>query len=190
MAVDAPEGDRRTVQSQNEITNFDTAEADFFCDDFAAGIHDQGVEDGIFRAPQRGLVHVDGDRLIRPGSEGFGEQCFAIRALQCEADRDGRSAEFKAEPQFSIREVLRKVRFDNIVDDALLGTGQNIHVPEDPREAELVLVLQITSVAPFENKHSQKVFALFQEICDVELSGVVGDLAVADEGTVEPHVEA
>ena len=97
VAVDAPESDRSTVKSQYEIPYFNAAEADLFCDDFAPGVHDQGVEDRIFSAPQRGLVHVDGDKPVRFGRDGTGKQCSAIRALQSEADRDGRSAELKAE---------------------------------------------------------------------------------------------
>ena len=72
----------------------------------------------------------------------------------------------------------------------LLGTRQNIHIPEDTREAEFILVLQITSVAPFEDEHGQKVFALLEKIRDIEFRSIVRYLAVADVGSVEPHVEA
>ena len=61
VAVDAPEGNGRTVQGQDTVFDFDFAETHLFGDDFAAGIHDQGVENRFFCVPEKGLLDRDGD---------------------------------------------------------------------------------------------------------------------------------
>ena len=82
------------------------------------------------------------------------------------------------------------VRLYDIVLDPVSRPVQKIDVPEDPGEAELVLILQIASVAPLKNKDRQKVVSLLNELRHVELRRVVGDLAVADIGPVQPDIEA
>ena len=116
---------------------------------------------------------MDGDGPIRPGRDCFGEQCFAIGALQCEPDREGRPAELKAYAEFRGCKVISQVSLDDIVLNVFLRTRQNIHIPEDPGETELILILQVASVTPLKDEHSQEVFAILQKICYIELSGVV-----------------
>ena len=93
--------------------------------------------------------------------------------MQCEPDREGRPAELKAYDELREREVISQVSLDDIVLNVLLRTRQNIHIPEDPGETELILILQVASVTPLKDEHSQEVFAILQKICYIELSGVV-----------------
>ena len=133
---------------------------------------------------------MDGDGPIRPGRDCFGEQCFAISALQCKPDREGRPAELKAYAELRGCEVISQISLDDIVLNMLLRTRQNIHIPEDSGETELILILKIAAVTPLKNENGQKVVSILQKICNVELSGVMGDLAVTYIGSVEPYVEA
>ena len=173
MPVDSPEGDRGAVQSKNEIPDLYAPEADLFGDDFTAGVHDQCVERRTFSAPKRRIINVDGDGPIRPGRDCFGEQCFAISALQCKPDREGRPAELKAYAELRGCEVISQISLDDIVLNMLLRTRQNIHIPEDSGETELILILKIAAVTPLKNQNGQKVVSILQKICNVELSGVV-----------------
>ena len=86
--------------------------------------------------------------------------------------------------------VVGQIRRDHVVADAVDGPFQNIDVPEDAREAELVLILQIGAVAPLENQNGKQIRALLKKVRHIELRRVVGDLAVAHVGPVEPDVEA
>src|SRR5699024_8878147 len=63
-------------------------------------------------------------------------------------------------------------------------------IPEDAGSTELVLIFQVAAVTPLQDQNRQSVLAFFDSLGDVKLGGGVGDFAVAQEGAVEPDVEA
>ena len=77
-----------------------------------------------------------------------------------------------------------------IVGHHALRALEQVHVPDNARHPEFVLVLQVGAVAPFEHQHRQDVLPFPQGLGDVEFAGGMGDLAVADVPAVHPDVEA
>ena len=65
-----------------------------------------------------------------------------------------------------------------------------MYVAENAAGAELILILQVRAVAPFQHQYGKTVRAGVNEVGDIELSGGVGDLAVANVRAIEPHIEA
>ena len=67
---------------------------------------------------------------------------------------------------------------------------KQIHLAENTREAEFVLIFKVRAVAPLEHKHLHGVFARTELVGNVELARHVADLAVADKAVVHPEVKA
>ena len=77
-----------------------------------------------------------------------------------------------------------------IVADRGGGAVQQVDIAEDAAHAELVLILQVATVAPLEHQHRQRIRAVRQHVGHIELARGVRDLRIPDEHAVEPHVEA
>ena len=80
-------------------------------------------------------------------------------------------------------------RVDKIVENALSRPAHQVDIPEDSRHAEFVLVLEIASIAPFQDKYGENIFPFLQGISDFKLGKSMGDLAVADIVSVQPDVK-
>ena len=202
VAVDAAESDGCPVQGEDKVPDLDFAEAHFLGDDFLAGVHDQRVQNGVLRVPEVRPVDRDGDdfrgeplRRVAVTLAG-GPYCFpvqyfgAVRSDQGQADRNRLPVELKADVKVSALKIVGQVRLYDIVLDPVSRPVQKIDVPEDPREAEFVLVFQVAPVAPLENKDRKEVLAFLHDLRHVELRRVVGDLAVPDISPVQPDIEA
>ena len=72
----------------------------------------------------------------------------------------------------------------------IVGADQQIHIPENTGKAQLVLILQVRSVTPFQNDHGEPVASLVNVFRDVELAAGVGNLAVAGKAAVDPQIVA
>ena len=70
------------------------------------------------------------------------------------------------------------------------GSEKQMHVTENTGHTELILILQIASVAPFQHQNRQLIHSGFGFPCDVKLTGAVGNLAVADKLSVYPYIKA
>ena len=70
------------------------------------------------------------------------------------------------------------------------GALQNVNIPKDTGCAELVLILQIATVAPLQDQHGQGVFTLFHLVRDVKFGGGVRHLVIAQVLAVQPCVQA
>lgn len=51
----------------------------------------------------------------------------------------------------------------------IVGTLQQIAVAKNPVHTEVILILQVTAAAPFQDFHSEGVFSWPDKCCDVEL---------------------
>ena len=67
--------------------------------------------------------------------------------------------------------------------------GDKIDIPVDTSEAEHVLILEITAVAPLINLHGHDIASLHHIFGDVKLGVVVGPLAISDLLSVDPEIE-
>ena len=69
-------------------------------------------------------------------------------------------------------------------------TEQEEHLTEDARPAELILILQIRPVAPFEHQNLNEVLPGAEVLRHLQLGGHVADLTVSHELAVDEQVEA
>ena len=65
--------------------------------------------------------------------------------------------------------VVRQICLDDIVLDPVRRPVQEINVPENTGETELILIFQITSVAPLEDQNCQQVVSLLNKLCHIKL---------------------
>ena len=114
---------------------------------------------------------------------------LAVGCDQGQRHRQRLPRELKGNSELCGLKVLRQICGDDIIPDPVHRPVQKIDIPEDPGEAELVLVLQVGAVTPLEHQHSQKVVPFLEKIRNVEFRRVVGHLAVAHIAPVEPDIE-
>ena len=82
------------------------------------------------------------------------------------------------------RSLNRKVMYE------FLRAKHQLNIPENSGKTQLILILQIGSVTPFQNQNRHTVAACFGFAGDFKFAGAVGNLAVADEFAVDPDIEA
>lgn len=71
-----------------------------------------------------------------------------------------------------------------------LGTDQQINASEDPREAELVLTLEVGGDAPLQNEHVNGIFSVHRKVGDIKLAGGMGDLGISLELSVDVQIKS
>ncbi len=76
-----------------------------------------------------------------------------------------------------------------IVPYMLFRAVEDIYIPEDSRHAELVLIFQVASVAPFENQYSNFVFSGLHKRRYIKFRCHVGNLTVSHEFTINPEIK-
>ena len=82
------------------------------------------------------------------------------------------------------RSLNRKVMYE------FLRAKHQLNIPENSGKTQLILILQISSVTPFQNQNRHTVAACFGFAGDFKFAGAVGNLAVTDEFAVDPDIEA
>ena len=77
-----------------------------------------------------------------------------------------------------------------IITDCLFWAFQNVHIPENTTHTEFVLIFQIGTITPLHNQYGYAVFSIFKEICNIKLTGHMGNLAVSYIRTIDPYIKA
>ena len=193
MSVHAPERNGGPVQGQYTVFHFCLPEAHLLSNDFLSGIHGQRVKKGFLRVPEYGLLHRNPQDCLLIFSKGKllpGNNVFSVGICQGQADRNRLSGEVQPYLQVRGLKIFGQICFDNIIPDPFHGPLQDIDIPEDAGKAEFVLILQIGSVAPFEDQDRQKVISFPQKTGHVKFRRMMGNLAVSHVSTVQPYIEA
>ena len=81
--------------------------------------------------------------------------------------------------------VIFKKRCNEIIGNVLHGSVQQINIAEDTSHTELVLIFQIASVTPLQDKHCQLIGAFLQFFRHIKFTGGVTNVT-----TIEPDIEA
>ena len=79
---------------------------------------------------------------------------------------------------------------NEIVAQTVRGAEQDIGISEDAGHAQLVLILEIAAVTPFEHQNGDRVFTVDSVIGQVKFGNRMGNLTVADEFAVDIQIEA
>ena len=82
------------------------------------------------------------------------------------------------------RSLNRKVMYE------FLRAKHQLNIPENSGKTQLILILQIGSVTPFQNQNRHTVAACFGFAGDFKFAGTVGNLAVTNKFAVDPDIEA
>ena len=120
-----------------------------------------------------------------------------VRNLQCHSSRladyclcshspcrilhgyGNRSLLIVADIQCNFRTRFRDFRRDPIILHRLFRPLQKIDIPEDTAHPELILIFEIRTIAPFQDKYGNRILALFYHVCHIELARCMGHLTVS-----------
>ena len=181
MAVDSAERNGRPVQSQDKIFDFNFPKAYFLGNNFLFRIYDQGIQNRILRVPEERTVDLNSDAFCAesacPVTGSLPARPYRILIYysgsvgtdQSQADRNGFPAEREPDFQISALQIIGKICLNDIVLDPVRRPVQEIDVPENAGEAELILIFQITPVTLLQNQDRQQVVSFPDEFCHVEL---------------------
>ena len=192
VTVDTTELDGAAVQQDHVILNMDCTEADTVGDDFVRGFQQQGVQVGLLRIPEGRILNCEDCLMgVCTAIERLDGAC-ANTLLCCiqQLDLGRNKLTIVCEPDPDGGFFLIQQRGGEVIADAVFGALQDVHIAEDTGGAELILVLQIAAIAPFQDHNGQGVLAFSDGFCDIKLRGGVRNFAVAQECTVQPHIEA
>ncbi len=187
VAVGAPELDGLAVHGEDDLILYlHHADADLLADHLVRRFQPQGIKVRRFSGPLFRLRHEEGNRIIH--------DVPALHLVAAGAEQSGLHLRFPGQaevhPHRAVGVALVQRGMDKKVPDVVFRPLQEIQAPENAGHAQLVLVLQVGAVAPFEHGDGQAVFPLRQPVGQVELVGRMADLAVAGEPAVDPEVKA
>ena len=193
MTVDTAELDGASVQEYHIVLNVDLAHTDAVGNHFVGGFDQQGVQVGLLRIPQNGVLdHKHG--LVGVSTAIFksfyrgGSNSFILSVQNLDLGSSHIAVVGKPNPDGS--SVLIQLHGGEVIPDAVLGAAQDVYIAEDTGGTELILVFQVAAVTPLQDHNSQGVLTFFDAFSDVELGGGVGNLAVAQVLAIQPYIEA
>ena len=193
MAVHATELNGNTVDVDHIVDDLDLADTDTVGDNFVFSLQHQGIQIGCFGIPEDGILYGHADDL--------GVVCIAVQVNWCSGGdcvalgvAEGRGTGDCTVPVgqthghfsgFSANDGV-----DKIVHNAIFRPLEQVHITENTGSTELVLVFHVAAVAPLYDQNGQLVGALGDHFGDIEFTGGVGYLAVANILAVKPDIEA
>ena len=186
VAVDAAELDVLAIQIKDAVLSLDLPKADLLADGLAGGGEGEGVEGGVLGVPEVRLFDRDGERAVRLAGGDFA----AAGSGQGVAHRHLLPGKIKGNLDPGGGVISRQRGADGEITDVVLRPLEEVDVPEDAAHPQLVLVLEVAAVAPFQDEDGDGVFAGAEKFRHLKLAGRVGDLAVSHQFAVYPEVEA
>ena len=181
VTVDAAEEEGTLIEFHNPVMHTDGTETDHLGDHFAAAGERQGIEVGMLRIPEHGRIDLQGKSICAV--------CLCNGIAFCIGD-DGMDGNGCAAESHIDSHTAVNGRMDKVIGNACLRTLEKIDITENAAHAEFVLVFHIASVTPFEHQNSDVVLAFTDDGSDIKFTGGMGNLAVTDIGSVDPHIEA
>lgn len=186
VPVDPGKAQRLAVQKQAAALDAHLPQAHPLADELAVCSQQKGVERGLLGVPEHRRFQPEQgrssrcfealQRFARGGKQGELHRERAARALELHLDQGlapgGEAGVHKKVPQVGG------------------GAAEQVHIPEQAREAQLVLILEIAAGAPLEHHQHQPVFAAVHKAGQIVFRGAVGNLAVAGEGPVHVYIAA
>ena len=101
-----------------------------------------------------------------------------------------RSLLIVADIQCNFRTRFRDFRRDAIILHRLFRPFQKIDIPEDTAHPELILIFEIRTIAPFQDKYGDRILALFYHVCHIKLARCMGHLTISGIGAIHPYIKA
>ena len=192
MTVDTAEFDGVSIQENHVVLDVNLPEADAISDDFIRGFQKQGVQVGLFGIPESGVLNRE-DCLMGVSTAFKSLDRTGTYGLFCciqQLDLGGNKLTVIGKPDADSGSLFIQQCCGKVIPNAAFGALQDVYIPEDTRGTELILILQVAAVAPFQDHHCQRVLAFPNRLGNIEFGSGVGDFVVAQKGTVEPEIEA
>ena len=186
MTVDTLEFHRLFIDQHHAVFNGDGTDSHLLADRFLRRADFHRIKIRLLRVPQNRMLHGKGNRSVR-ARRLLCKQRFPVIQGAFHLRRSHR-----IQPDPDLRAVLFKIhrRGHRVILHPLLRAQEQMHIPENAGHAEFILILQIASITPFQHQDGQTVSSCLRLSRDVELAGAVGNLAVAHEFSVHPHIKA
>ena len=189
VAVHALCLDLFAVDVHNLAAHLEFPHADRLADDLATDGQVQFVKVRGFIAPERRVLHSEGQRSLAVHLRAPLLQRLTVGSDKAIADL-GSAVQRDLCGHGCACERLFGLTADVEILDVDLITQEQVNLSDDTRRADFVLILQIASVAPFEHKHLDLVFARAEVFRHVDLACHMADLAIRGELPVDVKVEA
>ena len=192
MAVDAAELNGAAVQEHDVVLNVDRTEAHTVGNDFIGSFQQQSVQVRLLRIPEGRILDGE-DCLVGISAAVEGLHCAGANSLFCciqqlDLGRNELTVISKANADGGF--FLIHQSGGEVITDAVFRTLQDIYIAEDAGGAELILVFQVAAVTPLQNHNSQGVLAFPDGFGNIKLGGRMRYLAVTQECTIQPDIEA
>ena len=184
MPVHAAELQLLSVEEQAAVPDLHPPQAHGQADRFIARGDPQRIQIRRFAAPQNRIGYAETQR-----SPGLFFHKAAVRRVK--AARYGKiRRDIRRYGKLGICEIFRHT--GNAVDIPYMRgvAGEDIHVPENARKPEEILIFHIAAGAVLHHQRLHGVFAVLQLFGDLEFTVGVAHLRIADPHAVEPEVEA
>ena len=165
MPVHAAELDLLSVEIHNTVPNLNVPQHHMLGDALTGCFQHKRITIGIFRVPKHriGNLQLQG-AVLRNLLLG---QAMALGVLQANAGLDSITLKILKRNR-QLCPILYNSGLNPIVPDGLLRPLQKIHIPKNAAHAELILILQVGTVAPLQPRH--------RKLCETGGSAVISIL--------------
>ena len=188
MAIDALDLDIDAVDVQHRVPNGNVLDTDLLDDGLAVSADDQLIECRVLSIPQhrmvKGKVHVPArvGRLLR--------QLRAVRCVQRAHRLPGCTVPDNRQVNRGFAQIIRHRGAHGIVKNMVLRTVHQVYIAKNTAHAQLVLIFQITAVAPFHHQYGQPVASGMDKGTDIKRAGRVRNLAVSHQISINSDIKA
>ena len=181
MTVDATEFNGVSIQENQVVLDADIPKADSISDDFIRSFQQQGVQVRLLRVPEDGVL--DREHCLMGVSTAVksldGTSAHGLFCCIQQFDLSGNELAVVGKTNTNGRLLFIQQRGDKVIPDTAFRALQNVYIPEDSGSAELILVFQVTAVAPFQDHYCQRILAFPNRFGNIEFGSRVGNLIVA-----------
>ena len=192
VTVNTTELDRVAVKEHHIVLNMDRTEADAVSDDFIRGFQNQGVQVRLLGVPECRILNSENCLMCVSTAIECLNNTGANSLFRCiqQLDFCCNKLSIVCEPDTDSGFFIFHQCCGEVIPDAVFGTLQDIYITEDAGSTELVLIFQVAAIAPLQNHNRQGVLAFSDGLSNIKLGGGVRNFTVAQECTIQPHIEA
>ena len=187
VAVDAAEFDGHPIQQDNAAAHLNLPQADRLADPFVRRLDQQSIQNRAFGVPVNGVLHMERNGTI---CALLLFQQAPVQRGQRKADRNRIAAEIVIHPDLGAVRFQIQIRMDEEIADVAFRTAEQVHIAENTGHPQLILILQIAAVAPFEHQHNHCILAVVNEAGHIKFAGGMGNLAVSHKFPIDPDIKA
>ena len=179
-----------SVDKNAVVLDLEAAEAHVLREILLSYLQSKAVKTRDLVTPQSGRCQREREALLRGLSLGLSLRHEGSLGVEKGPEHPLGRSEGQLRSQLCPRQILADGGAHVKIGKMDLFAVQKIYVTENTGKTDLVLILQINTVAPFQHQHADLVFALVKEGRHVKNGGGVAHLTVAHVFSVQIQIEA